>query len=93
MKKQKNARTFYVPVLWGISETVAESEVQKNLGRVVTRLNCKKHDLVCAIITVCHHRRKGCWSLSDVHSPGITSSSLQESIAGNGLDIEMTEIT
>ena len=88
-----NKRTSDVPVLWRISETVTQGVVQKNLGRVGPRLKCKKHDLVCAIILVYHHRRKGGWSLFDVHSPGITSSPLQDSFPGHGLDIETTEFT
>ena len=85
--------TFNKPVFRRISETIAERVVQENLGRVVPRLHRKEHDLVCSIIMVYHHGRKGCWALSDVHSPGIAPIPLQESIAGHGLDIETAEFT
>ena len=82
---------FDIPILRRIPVTFTKRVVQENLGWVVPRFKSKEHDLICSIIMVYNHRRKGCWSLSDMYSPWIPSSSLNDSIVSHGLNEETAE--
>ena len=88
---QYSITTLGIPILWRIPVTFTKRVVQENLGWVVPRFKSKEHDLICSIIMVYNHRRKGCWSLSDMYSPWIPSSSLDNSIVSHGLNEETAE--
>lgn len=86
-------QTYDEPIYRWFPQTVAKSKVQSYLSRVGTRLHYQKHHLVNSIVVVPHLRCEGCWALSDVNSPSVSTRGFKDAIFCDGLDIETTEVT
>ena len=61
-------------------------------AEVITRFHYQEYYFIHSVVMVPHLRRKGCWALSDVHSPRIATH-LMNAISCNRLNEETTEVT